>query len=99
MKKLSDIYNDNDKLKQNKTIIDIEEDKLQKHRIVDRTANYLVSKLGSPESREHYCKIAYKLPKGTIDRLSTRALEKGRNPAKLFIFLSKIEISRIERSK
>lgn len=60
---------------------------------VDYIADRLVDKFHSPDSREFYCLVAWKLPQATIDRLVVTATEKGKNPGKLFNYLARKEIS------
>ena len=50
------------------------------------TADYLVEKLQSPEHRPFFLKAAWRLPRGTIDRLVAASLELGRKSAGLFYF-------------
>lgn len=58
------------------------------------TARYLVGKFKSPGSWEFYCKVAYRLPRPTIDRLVVTAKEKGNNPGALFNFLARKEMNK-----
>lgn len=58
------------------------------------TARYLVEQFKSQDSWEFYCKVAYRLPRTTIDRLVATAKEKGNNPGALFNFLARKEVAK-----
>lgn len=51
----------------------------------ERIANYLVEKFKSPEYKPVFLKAAWRLEKGTIDRLVGNAFERGSNPRAYFI--------------
>lgn len=57
----------------------------------DATAAYLVDKFKSPEFRPFFLKVAWRLDRGTIDRLVGTAFELGNNPRAYFITLVKRE--------
>lgn len=55
----------------------------------DNIAAYLVEKFRSPEHRNFFLKVAWRLDRGTIDRLVGTAFELGKNPRAYFITLVK----------
>lgn len=55
-------------------------------RNVDRIADRLVEKFGSPQSREFYCKVAWKLSEAQIWSNYEKSL-RGKSPAALFNWL------------
>ncbi|MDB5422553.1 MAG: hypothetical protein JWR59_2500 [Brevundimonas sp.] len=57
----------------------------------EEVANYLVDKFQSPEFENFFLKVAWRLDKGTIDRLVGTAFELGKNPRAYFITLVKKE--------
>ena len=86
MKEISGIINDNDgRFKKPKQWVPPSEVE------IDRIADILVDMLGRPESREYYCKVARHLPEATLVRIAVTAREIGREPGKLFTFLTKKE--------
>lgn len=54
-------------------------------------AEYLVEKFKSPDYRNLFLKVAWRLDGGTIDRLVGTAFELGKNPRAYFISLVKRE--------
>ena len=63
----------------------------------ERNADWLVEKLGYGfKSRNYYFRVACQLPRQTLERLADMALEVGDHPGKLFTYLTKKEISKIE---
>ena len=60
---------------------------------VERIADRLVNKLGYPDSRPYYCKVARLLPGTTLERLADTAKEVGNHPGRLFTYLTKKEIT------
>lgn len=79
--------NDNDIL-QSKIINDNVNDRTKK---VDYIADKLVRDFNSPDSRDFYCLIAWKLPEAKI-WLNYEKSQKGRSPAKLFNWLCRKDI-------
>jgi hypothetical protein len=57
----------------------------------DNIADYLVDKFKSPEYRPLFLKVAWRLDRGTIDRLVATSFELGKNPRAYFITLVKRE--------
>lgn len=92
MKSVNDIFNDNERFKKTFDINDIEK---RDPFYVDKTADWLVGKLGSEASREYYCKVARHIPRPYLDNLVTIAIEKGRHPAKLFNFMAEKRMRQI----
>jgi len=66
---------------------------------IDRIADMLVTKLGYPESRRYYCKVARLLDSNTLERLAVSALEVGAHPGKLFTYLTKKDIAKMHRGE
>jgi hypothetical protein len=85
MQSVQDIFNDNERFKKPFDINDIES---RDPYYVDKTADWLVGKLGSESSREYYCKVARYIQRPYLDNLVTIAIEKGKHPAKLFNHLA-----------
>lgn len=63
---------------------------------VDRIADYLVSRLESPESREFFCWVAWNLPEHIIEERLMTALLKGRVPGAYFNTLVRKEIEKLD---
>jgi len=63
---------------------------------IDRIADILEDKLGvsEPSSRPYYCWVARLLPAATLERLADTAKEVGRDPGRLFTYLTKKEIAK-----
>ncbi len=98
MTKITPVTRINCQLKEfNKLSIDQLKNKEQdtKFKQAGGKATLLVEKFKSPSSYKFYCKAAYLLPQGTIDRLSTTALEKGKNPGAYFNCLVNKELSNV----
>jgi hypothetical protein len=57
----------------------------------EKIADYLVDKFQSPEYKNLFLKVAWRLDKGTIDRLVGTAFELGKNKRAYFIALVKKE--------
>lgn len=83
---LNSYFNDNEDRYRKRKILNLPED------AVDRIADMLEAKLGSPDSRPYYCKMARCIPANTLERLAVTANEVGRDPGKLFTYLTKKEL-------
>lgn len=59
---------------------------------VEAKAGWLVEKFQSPTSYKFYCKVAYALPFGLIDRLVALAFDKGKVPGAYFNKLAQKEM-------
>lgn len=60
---------------------------------VDNIADHLVEKFKSPQSRDFFCKCAWKLSEDEIWTNYEKAQKKGVNsPLKLFIYLCQLEM-------
>ena len=62
----------------------------------EQLADYLVNKFQSPEFKPLFLKVAWRLDKGTIDRLVGTAFELGTNKRAYFIALVKKEKAYLE---
>lgn len=60
----------------------------------DRLADYLADKLGAPDYRPAFLRIAWRLDDGTVHRLAGQALESASNPRAYFIACAKNEMRR-----
>ena len=61
-------------------------------RSVDAIADKLVHTFDNPDRRRYYCRVAWRLPEGTIWRLAEQA-QNGHSPAKLFTALCQEEMT------
>jgi hypothetical protein len=59
---------------------------------VDATAQYLADKFRNPGGLKFYQKVAWYIPRGTIDRLVALAFERGSDPARYFTALANKEL-------
>jgi hypothetical protein len=57
----------------------------------DQIAEWLVQKFKSPKHRPFFLKVAWRLPRGLIEKHAATALELGKNPRAYFISLVKGE--------
>lgn len=62
---------------------------LKTQQSTEQIANYLVEKFQSPEHRPLFLRVAWRLDRGTIDRLVGTSFELGNNPRAYFITLVK----------
>jgi hypothetical protein len=93
MENISNIFNDNERFKKPSSNNDNVE-KIEPE-YAEGLADYIKYKLNAQEgSRKYFLKVAYKLPRGFIDRTLATALETGKSPVKLFVFLTKKEMDR-----
>ncbi len=92
MESAGKILNDNEKFKltpNNDNVGKVDDE------FAEGLADYIQYKLGATDdSRKYFLKVAYKLPHGFIDRTLVYAVEKGKSPIKLFIYLTKKEMVR-----
>lgn len=61
---------------------------------VNATAVYLVDKFSNPAGLRFYLKVAWHIPRGSIDRLVVLAFERGKRPGLYFSALAKKEMER-----
>lgn len=96
MESMGDILNDNERFKKSSSN-DIDNDIGKKidDEEAERRASYIDSKLNAPNSRKYFLKVSYKLPDRIVDNCLETALEKGRDPLRLFIHLTEREIRRL----
>jgi rubrerythrin len=96
LEKVSKTINDNEEYKNLSSLHHAPIKRVMPPGQAEDLARYIMQKLGaSGDSWEFYCKVAYHLPQPTIDRLVTTALEKGREPAKLFNYLARKEMGEV----
>lgn len=94
MEDISNLLNDNGRFK--KPFSDNDNVEKVEDEFAEGLADYLLFKLhGDKEkSRKYFLKVAYKLPQGFIDRTLATALENGKSPIGLFIYLTRREMDR-----
>ncbi len=89
-KTIGNILNDNERFSSTTSLNNVIDETT-----VERIADMLLRKLGYPESRPYYCKVARLLPESTLERLADKAKELGRHTGKLFTYLTKQEIRKL----
>lgn len=67
---------------------------LKSQESTERVADYLVYKFQSPEYKNLFLKVAWRLDRGTIDRLVGTSFEMARNPRAYFTVLARQEMSK-----
>ena len=92
MESIDNVFNDNDRFKKPSNNDNVIVPKISEEEAESKVA-YLMQKLPAPKTHKKYLfKVVYKLPESVYMLCLENAVEKGRDPYRLFAYLTKREM-------